>query len=119
MVLGRAAPEEIAQLLDHNRQARRLSAHDGRLGSLAGRTFPLQHRQQVTEGAQPGAEPECVVCTEHAKEAVIVEGVAEIADVAARRKFLPPYERKYKFDMSSMKADILAMKEPVFDPVVR
>jgi hypothetical protein len=56
----------------------------------------------------------CVICNEHAQEAVIVEGVAEIADVAARRKFLPVYEKKYKFDMSSMKADILSMKEPVF-----
>lgn len=58
--------------------------------------------------------PNCVICTEHAHEAVIVEGVAEIADVAARRKFLAPYERKYKFDMSTMKGDILSMKEPVF-----
>jgi hypothetical protein len=56
----------------------------------------------------------CVVCTEHAHEAVIVEGTAEVADVAARRKFLPVYERKYKFDMSAMKQDILLMKEPVF-----
>jgi Pyridoxamine 5'-phosphate oxidase len=56
----------------------------------------------------------CVVCTEDADEAVIVEGEAAIADVAARRAFLPPYERKYKFDMSKMKQDILAMKEPVF-----
>jgi hypothetical protein len=57
---------------------------------------------------------ECVVCTEDANEAVIVEGTAEIADAAARRKFLPVYERKYKFDMSGMKNDILSMKEPVF-----
>src|SRR5579863_8915749 len=56
----------------------------------------------------------CVVCTEHTDEAVIVEGAAEIADVVARRKMLPAYEKKYKFDMSSMKNDILAMKEPVF-----
>jgi hypothetical protein len=49
-----------------------------------------------------------------ANEAVIVEGVAEIADVAARRKFLPSYERKYKFDMKGMQDDILSMKEPVF-----
>jgi hypothetical protein len=56
----------------------------------------------------------CVVCTEHANEAVIVEGIAEIADVKARRKFLPLYEKKYKFDMSAMKDDILTMKEPVF-----
>ena len=58
--------------------------------------------------------PRCIVCTEHAQEAVIVEGVAEIADVAARRKFLPVYARKYKFDMGKMKDDILTMKEPVF-----
>jgi Pyridoxamine 5'-phosphate oxidase len=58
--------------------------------------------------------PNCVVCTEHAHEAVVVEGTVEIADVPARRKFLPPYERKYKFDMSGMKQDILSMKEPVF-----
>jgi hypothetical protein len=56
----------------------------------------------------------CVLCTELANEAVIVEGTAEIADVAARRKFLPVYERKYKFDMAKMKDDILSMKEPVF-----
>jgi hypothetical protein len=56
----------------------------------------------------------CVVCTEHANEAVIVEGVAEIADVHARLKFLSMYQPKYKFDMSSMKDDILSMKEPVF-----
>jgi hypothetical protein len=56
----------------------------------------------------------CVVCTEHANEAVIVEGTAEIADETARRKFLPTYERKYKFDMKGMKQDILSMKEPVF-----
>jgi len=58
--------------------------------------------------------PNCIVCTELAQEAVIVEGTAEIADVAARRKMLPAYERKYKFDMSTMKDDILSMKEPVF-----
>ncbi len=56
----------------------------------------------------------CIVCNEHAQEAIIVEGVAEIADLAARKKMLSAYERKYEFDMSSMKDDILSMKEPVF-----
>jgi hypothetical protein len=56
----------------------------------------------------------CIVCTEDAHEAVIVEGIAEIADVPVRRKFLPIYERKYKFDMKGMEPDILSMKEPVF-----
>ena len=58
--------------------------------------------------------PSCVVCTEHAHEAVIVEGTAEIADVEARRKFLKNYTKKYEWDMSSMSEDILSMKEPVF-----
>jgi len=56
----------------------------------------------------------CVVSTEHAHEAVIAEGTAEIADVAARRKLIPAYEKKYKFDLSTMKDDLLSMKEPVF-----
>jgi hypothetical protein len=58
--------------------------------------------------------PNCIVCTENAEEAVIVEGVAEIADVAARRKLIPVYQRKYDWDLSNMKDDILSMKEPVF-----
>ena len=58
--------------------------------------------------------PNCVVCTELVNEAVIVEGVAEVADVIARRKFLRAYERKYKFDMKGMEKEILSMKEPVF-----
>ena len=60
------------------------------------------------------SNPKCIVCTEHAHEAIIVEGVAEIADLTGRKKMLPAYERKYEWDMSKMKADILSMKEPVF-----
>jgi len=56
----------------------------------------------------------CVICSEAAHEAVIVEGVAEVADVAARRKMIPVYEKKYKWDLSTMKDDLLSMKEPVF-----
>lgn len=57
----------------------------------------------------------CVVCTELAHEAVIVEGIAdETPDVALRRDFLKRVERKYKFDMSGFEADILSLKEPIF-----
>jgi|ERR1700685_10236 hypothetical protein len=58
--------------------------------------------------------PNCVVCTELANEAVIVEGVAELADAPARAKFLRAYKPKYNFDMGGMKDDILSMKEPVY-----
>jgi hypothetical protein len=60
------------------------------------------------------ANPHCVVSTEQAHEAVIVEGIAEIADIDARRKMIPVYEKKYEWDLSSMKDDMLSMKEPVF-----
>ena len=56
----------------------------------------------------------CVVCTEKAEEAVVVEGIAEIAEVPARRVFLKKYKPKYNFDMAGMEQDILSMKEPVF-----
>ena len=61
-----------------------------------------------------GRNKRCVVCTEDAHEAVIVEGTAGIADVPLRRVFLKQYEPKYHFDMGGMKEDILSMKEPVF-----
>lgn len=51
----------------------------------------------------------CIVCTENAAEAVIVEGTAgELKDSSTRKKFLKIYEKKYKFDMSSF------AEEPVY-----
>ena len=58
--------------------------------------------------------PRCVVCTEQAEEAVVVEGVAELVGVPVRRTFLKKYTPKYHFDMAGMEKDILAMKEPVY-----
>src|SRR5580704_16570024 len=112
--MGRTAAEEIPQLLDYDRQVRWFSACNGRLGVVAGRTIHLQYGQPVAEDEKSCAQPEVCGVNEHAQEAIIVEGVAEIADVKTRRKFLASSERKYKFDMSSMKGDILSMKEPVF-----
>jgi pyridoxine/pyridoxamine 5'-phosphate oxidase len=50
----------------------------------------------------------CVVSTEDAHEAVIVEGEAQPAGEAERKHLLTQYPRKYKWDMSAM-AD-----EPIF-----
>jgi uncharacterized pyridoxamine 5'-phosphate oxidase family protein len=61
------------------------------------------------------ANQNCVVATEQADQAVIVEGTAEeVGDVELRRKFLRLYERKYDFDMSSFKEPILSLKEPIY-----
>jgi len=79
---------------------------DGRfLFSTGGKSRKAQNLAQ---------NPHCIICTEKAEEAVIVQGIAEIADVDARRKLIPVYERKYGWDLSSMKDDLLSMKEPVF-----
>jgi pyridoxine/pyridoxamine 5'-phosphate oxidase len=44
----------------------------------------------------------CIVCSEHADQAVIVEGTAgEVTNTSIRQKFLKIYEKKYTFDMSS------------------
>jgi hypothetical protein len=60
------------------------------------------------------ANANCIVGTENASEAVVVEGVAEIVGVETRRKLIPIYEKKYKYDLSNMTDDMLSMKEPVF-----
>lgn len=76
--------------------------------------FLFSTGSQSRKAQNLAANPRCIVATEHAHEAIIVEGIAEIADVAARQKMIPLYERKYKWDLSSMKDDMLSMKEPVF-----
>ena len=59
--------------------------------------------------------PHCSLCTEKADEAVILEGTVETEkDVERIREFLRLYEKKYKWDMSSMADDLLKLREPVF-----
>ena len=57
----------------------------------------------------------CVVGTEQAHEAVVVEGAAEkVRDVEQLKELLALYQRKYDYDMSAMQEDILALREPIF-----
>jgi hypothetical protein len=61
------------------------------------------------------SNPNCIVATEDAAEAIILEGKAtRVRDASLIRKFLPLYGRKYKWDISSMKDDLNSFKEPVF-----
>ena len=61
------------------------------------------------------ASPNCVMCTDRAEQAVIVEGFAErVRDQAKLRQILALFERKYDYDMSAFEKDILALKEPIF-----
>lgn len=57
----------------------------------------------------------CVIGTEQAHQAMIVEGAAEkVCDVAQLKELLALYQRKYDSDMSAMQEDILALREPFF-----
>jgi pyridoxine/pyridoxamine 5'-phosphate oxidase len=57
--------------------------------------------------------PSCVVCTERAHEAVVVEGRAKIVrDAALLRGFFRRYEKKYEWDMSEMQGEPVFSVEP-------
>jgi nitroimidazol reductase NimA-like FMN-containing flavoprotein (pyridoxamine 5'-phosphate oxidase superfamily) len=57
----------------------------------------------------------CVVANDEAREAVVVEGVAnELVDVALRKQLLSLIEKKYNYDMSAMADDVLSLREPIY-----
>jgi general stress protein 26 len=59
--------------------------------------------QKSRKGRNLTGNPHCVICSDNAAEAVIVEGVAELFDEAAVMKRLyAAYNKKYKFDVSGM-----------------
>jgi general stress protein 26 len=57
--------------------------------------------------------PSCVVCTERAHEAVVVEGKAKLVrDRAFLRGFFKRYEKKYAWDMAEMESEPVFSVEP-------
>ena len=77
--------------------------------------FYFSTGRQSRKSQNLAGNPHCVISTERAETAVIMEGRAEeVPDVPLRRKFIKLYERKYKFDMSAFEKDIVSLKEPVY-----
>ncbi|HJY87089.1 MAG TPA: pyridoxamine 5'-phosphate oxidase family protein [Candidatus Acidoferrales bacterium] len=71
--------------------------------------------RQSRKAKNLAARPQCVIATEQANQAVIVEGMAEeVQDVAFRRRYINVYEKKYNFDMSAFEKDIVSLKEPIY-----
>jgi nitroimidazol reductase NimA-like FMN-containing flavoprotein (pyridoxamine 5'-phosphate oxidase superfamily) len=59
--------------------------------------------------------PHCTMCNERADEAVILEGTVSVErDLATIRKFIPLYEKKYKWKLGEMGDNMLELKDPVF-----
>lgn len=56
--------------------------------------------------------PHCVIGTEMAHEAVIVEGEASRIEGQAKTPIYMPYEKKYKFDMSEFREEPIYKVKP-------
>lgn len=58
--------------------------------------------------------PRCVIATEKAHEAVVVEGVVETTtDPRLRKRFASLYQKKYRWDMSSFADPVYAVRPRV------
>jgi len=59
--------------------------------------------------------PHCTMCTDHAAQAVILEGVVETErNVEWIRDFVPRYEKKYNWKLGEMGDKMIALQDPVF-----
>ncbi|HJT00706.1 MAG TPA: pyridoxamine 5'-phosphate oxidase family protein [Terriglobales bacterium] len=59
------------------------------------------------------ANPACVVCAEHARGQIVIEGTAKrLSDSKLWKRFARVYEKKYDFDMSGYSAEPLYVVRP-------
>ena len=60
------------------------------------------------------SNPRCVVCSENAEEAVIVEGKAsEVSEPATLKRIFAAYKKKYKMDVSGMNSPMYRVEPGV------
>ena len=71
--------------------------------------FYFSTGRQSRKARNLAANPKCILCTERADEAVIVEGEARLATGPRSRGFFARYEKKYSWDMSAYQ------EEPIFE----
>ena len=58
--------------------------------------------------------PKCVICTEHAEQAVVVEGTATATtEPALLKRFAVLYQKKYKWDMSEFGEPVYVVRPRV------
>ncbi len=68
--------------------------------------FYFSTGRQSRKARNLGANPHCVVSTDRAEEAVILEGLAEeVADLASLKQFYEAYKEKYDWDLEKMGFD--------------
>jgi pyridoxine/pyridoxamine 5'-phosphate oxidase len=71
------------------------------------RRFCFSTGAQSRKARNLATNPNCVVCTEHANEAVILEGTAQLTnDPTLVKRFAKLYQAKYKWDTSGFSEPI-------------
>ena len=80
---------------------------------LEGR-FYFSTGQKSRKARNLAANPRCVICSERAEQAVVVEGVAElVSDRTIRKQFGELYQKKYKWDMKDFSEPIYIVRPRV------
>jgi pyridoxine/pyridoxamine 5'-phosphate oxidase len=67
--------------------------------------FYFSTGQESRKAKNLAKDPRCIVCTENASEAVVVEGKAREVQDSPELKFFARYEKKYDWDMSAMQGE--------------
>lgn len=74
--------------------------------------FYFSTGQQSRKAKNLARNPRCIVCTENASEAVVVEGDAHRVQDSRKLKFFARYEKKYDWDMSAMQNEPIYAVQP-------
>jgi nitroimidazol reductase NimA-like FMN-containing flavoprotein (pyridoxamine 5'-phosphate oxidase superfamily) len=75
------------------------------------RAFYFSTGSKSQKGRNLSKNPRCVVATEKAQEAVVVEGTASlVSDRVLLKRFSGLYQKKYKWDMSSFTEPVYAVR---------
>jgi hypothetical protein len=77
--------------------------------------FCFSTGRQSRKARNLAENPRCIICTERADEAVIVEGkVQEVRERAHIVSFIQKYERKYNWDMAPYEEALYQHKDPLY-----
>ncbi len=83
------------------------------------RAFYFSTGRQSRKSKNLSLNPNCVVCSENASEAVILEGTAsEIRAGPLRVRFVAAYKKKYDWDMSDSEGPIYQVRPRVIFGIV-
>jgi general stress protein 26 len=70
--------------------------------------------RESRKGRNLAVNPRCVICSDDAEQAVIVEGSVEImSDAATLKKIFAAYKKKYKMDISGMDSPMYRVRPSV------